>query len=160
MKSTDEIAEQILARRRDVISALFKGPAGEELVRLETAFKALTGKEPPSVADVLSGSRHRVAQIDERLGISDEAQVPVPVKSAARDLMASTDRPWTYDAMLEHWKTEGVVFDVKNLRDALRTAMLQLMEEGMVERVDRGIYRPVRDPWDTANSADGDGGEW
>lgn len=146
--TSSDIADQILARRRDVIADLFKGPAGQELVRLDSAFKALTGGEPPSVVDVLNEAHQggKIVQVEnESLAIADEAEVvPVPVKTAARELMSNTDLSWTYDKMLAQWESDGVVFDVKNLRDALRTAILQLMEEGVVERVQRGVYRRAR----------------
>ena len=54
-------------------------------------------------------------------------------------------RVWTYDDLEAHFDEEGIVLDAQNPRDAIRTAMRSLDQEGIVKKIGRGRFRPVRD---------------
>lgn len=153
MSAVRDIAKQI-EERASLLS--------EELARLRQAYRALTGQPLPRV-------EHRpVGQVDTRLPVpnpptttqadthdgllaeDDPTPIRLPgqrpaesvrVEVAALFNASSPDRDWSYDEILTHWESEGVVFDVVNLRDALRSAIFQLQKDDAIERAGRGRYR-------------------
>ncbi|MEX2651247.1 MAG: hypothetical protein WD473_02215 [Acidimicrobiia bacterium] len=146
MTDSTQIAKSVLQARLDIIEALFSGPEGQELVRLDAAYKALTGQEPPSLSDVLAGNNGsaRFPTGTVSLTVTDiHRRGP---KEACRDLMLNGPmRTWAYDALEAHFRMEGIIIDAQNPRDAMRTAMAALEREGIVKKVGRGRFRPVRD---------------
>lgn len=143
MTDSTQIAQTVLDARRDIIEALFAGTEGQELIRLDAAYKALTGKQAPSVGEVLSRNGNK-PKSGSTLTVTHA--VRVSPKQACRDLMLNGPmRTWTYDDLEAHFDEEDIVLDAQYPRDAIRTAMRNLDQEGIVEKIGRGRFRPVRD---------------
>ncbi len=146
MTKAEDIAQSILDTRQEIIVSWLRGPDGAELLRLEKAFKALTNQEPPSIAAVaaaVNGSLHLSNEADNTPMPTVKPKEPRPVRAAARELLSTSDRAWTFDEMTDQFDRQGEQFAAKSIRDALRTAVLQLVADGKAERVSKGRYRGV-----------------
>lgn len=153
----DDIAEAILERRDELVRDLLATERGAELASLEEAYRALAGKEPPPLRNLIR--RHLSVEAEpsqpEFPGHSEEKPVgtrsvplpappkAVPVKEAARNLMKEHPGEWDYDSILGYFKKNHIALRAENPRDALRTAMLGLVDEGVVEKAGRGRYRTL-----------------
>lgn len=153
-----DIAQAILDRRNELVRQLLATEQGAELASLEEAYRALVGEEPPPLRNLIKlflaaeektpGTKtvNDQSPVTHRHGTDLIVQPPpkaVPVREAARNLMREQPGEWDYDSILRHFKQSDVVLRAENPRDALRTAMFGLVEEGLVEKIGRGRYRTV-----------------
>lgn len=161
MRSGD-IAEAILDRRNELVRELLATEQGAELANLEEAYRALVGEEPPPLRNLVkpllmderkAATATRPVNDRSTVGPQHESDfvVPpppkaVPVREAARKLMIEHPGEWDYDSILRHFEDSDVALRAENPRDALRTAMLGLVEEELVEKIGRGRYRTVLKP--------------
>lgn len=155
---SDPDISELLQRRRDkYLRQFYATNAGQEVKRLEDAFAAYTGsKMPPFDLQVVSSTSdlepsstlsEALDSIEAMFGSPSRGHLTIPpgatVASLAEDLLRSKPMvPLTFDEMMAEFDQMGIELPAQNPRDALRTAVGNLLGEG-VERVGRGTYRWV-----------------
>src|SRR5690606_27420880 len=99
--------------------------------------------EEQTVATKAANDQSPVAHHHETDFIVKPPPKAVPVREATRNLMKQQPGEWDYDSIMRHFEENEVVLRAENPRDALRTAMFGLVEEGLVEKIGRGRYRTL-----------------
>ncbi|MGH1488208.1 MAG: hypothetical protein ACRBK7_02250 [Acidimicrobiales bacterium] len=111
-----------------------------------------------SVADLLEAldrARSSAGSSKQKAEGGSQADVP-PIHGSAPMLQlvrqAFVENPnaiWSYDELLAHFDKSGMRSTAKNPRDALRTAVANLVKAGVVKKVGPGVFRLM--PADVTN---------
>ena len=84
------------------------------------------------------------------------AQGPTPIRPAPKNglsaidkvirLMDEANRPWTVAEILDEYKRRGDPFESKNPKNAIRTALIDALKRGKVNRLATGVYLSAQHP--------------
>jgi hypothetical protein len=149
MTSTDRIAKNILEVRRELIREWLNGPQGEELVRLERAYVNLTGLPAPSISDVAREIKRgrTLTNAEKRSGIVRRpAKNRRSVKDAVREYVEASSRKFSIGTVVKHLEGLDEDFKVSDLRASVRSALYHLEQNGLIIKIQPGIYRPAHQP--------------
>jgi hypothetical protein len=138
--NTTEIARLVLRQRADVVKRLLVTPEGQELARLDDAYRALTGQEPPSWGRFAPGGEEQLERPQPEARKQPRATRGGSIRAQVQQILDHAPRQWNYDELIEelHRRNPRVEEQAKALRTSLRTALWSLVKDGDAERTAQG----------------------
>lgn len=132
--ATDDIAAQILNARRDAVERMFATKPGQEVCRLDAAFRALTGQEPPDLFGRQTPTQAEEPKSTKRGPRADS------MLSAVKRLLQSRPVLWTYDSLADALAAEGMESRKPDGKPKtnIRGAAFQLVNSGDARRGPNG----------------------
>lgn len=134
---TDEIAASILEARDDVLRRFFASDLGEEFVRLDAAYRALTGEEPPTIGVI--GPAKTGTKLAAAAGRRLQA---TSVRGMVKAILDEGPVAWDYDKLVPALEERGIeVRDADGIvKSSVRTAVWTLVNSGDARRDDDGTF--------------------
>jgi hypothetical protein len=125
----DDLSAQILDARRDAIERMFSTRPGQEVVKLDNAYRALTGQEPPDLFG-------REIPVAEEPKVKKRGPRPDSMLGTVQRFLQSQPILWSYDDLATAMEADGMDSRDENGRpkSGIRVAAFNLVKSGVARR--------------------------